>query len=169
MVLEIISDMRSSDHIVLFGPPGVGKSTVARSLAKYGYYCYEGDDDLLPEVRELNRHNKGLTEELREKQNELIIQRISRLIRLHPKLVVAYDFMWDRHRRKLVKLCPDMRWILLTANRDLLIKRIDRPGHLITPEFALLIINMFEKPTIAYKEITNDGSVEDTTAKIISR
>lgn len=156
-----------TDWIILIGAPGVGKTTVAKAIERYGYFYYEGDEDLLSEVRELNRHNKGLTPELRDKQHDYIFNHIEELIKKHSKLVIAYDFMWDRYRKKLIVRCPNLRWILLTVDRDILKKRVERPNHLLTPEFALEIADLFELPSFPISFVDNGGSVESTVKQIL--
>lgn len=155
------------DWIILMGAPGVGKSTVAQVIEKYGYFYYEADDDLLPEVKELNRNNLGLTPELRDLQHEYIFRHIQELTKKHKKLVIAYDFMWDRYRRKLMTQCPDLRWFLLTVDREILIKRVVRPGHLISPEFALKIADLFEVPSFPVTLVDNGRPVEHAVKHIL--
>lgn len=155
------------DWLVLFGPPGAGKSTLGRTLVKYGYYYYEADKDLLPEVQELNRNNQGLTHEIREKQHEYLFGQIIKYTKLHKRLVVDYDFGWDRYRIRLKQLLPSLRWVYLTAEPQILLKRIDRPGHLLSREFAREVISMFEEPSFDVLRVDTSGTVLDTVKKII--
>jgi broad-specificity NMP kinase len=154
--------------IILFGAPGVGKTTIAQELESFGYHHYEGDDDLLTEVKELNRNNQFLPETLREKQNKLVIERIVQLSRIYSKLVVSYHFMWDRHRQRLLKLCPQARWFLITLDQRQLEKRVVRKDHLLSPKFALNIARAFEVPTIPYVEISNNNALENTIRQIVT-
>lgn len=158
---------KSKDWVMLFGTPGVGKTTVAKEMEKLGYFYHEADDDLLPEVIELNRSNRGLTPELRDRQHKYIFEQIIELTKTHRKLVVAYDFQWDRYRKKLVELCPELRWVYLQVEREILRSRVNRPGHILTPEFALEIADLFEEPTHRVTYIENIGKPEDVAMQII--
>ncbi len=160
--------MRDIDRIVLFGPPGVGKSTIAQKLVEFGYHYYEADDDLLPEVVELNSNNKGLTPELRDRQHEVINNHVKELMGKYSKLVVAYDFMWERYREKLRIHCPELRWVYLTTDISKLEKRVDRPDHILTKEFALDIAKRFETPKSGYLQVDNSGSIADAVTKILA-
>jgi gluconate kinase len=157
------------DAVVLFGAPGVGKTTIAKELSRVGYFYYEGDQDLLPETIALNKNNQALTPQLREAQNELIINRIDALSRSHYQFVAAYDFMWDRHRQKLHKQNPSIRWIYLTLKKEHLVARVNRPGHILTPQFALHIYDLFESPTIPHQVVDASQSVTQIAEQIINK
>jgi gluconate kinase len=152
--------------VILFGAPGVGKTTTALAMKKQGYFYYEGDDDILPESRARNSRGLPLTAELRVRQNGFIIQRIASLSVTHPKMVVAYNFMWDRWRRRMMEVCPWAQWFLLVAPRKILEKRVDRPEHLISSKFAMQIFDKFEVPTTPHKVIMTDKSIDEVVREI---
>lgn len=159
---------RTEDWVILFGTPGVGKTTIAKEMQKMGYFYHEADDDLLPEVVELNRNNMGLTPELRDRQHEYIFAQIIILTQQHKKLVVAYDFMWDRYRKRIMELIPDLRWVHLTVQRNVLLKRVNRPGHILTPEFALEIAELFEEPSFPVTKIDAALPVDEVVKRVLS-
>lgn len=157
----------ASDWVVLFGTPGVGKSTIAKAMEAHGYHYYEADEDLLPEVVALNKNNQGLTPELRDRQHEVIFDRVVEFTKKYRKFVMAYDFMWERYRRRLSELCPDLRWVYLVVDRDTLRKRVDRPGHVLTPEFAMYISERFERPEFPIEQVVNIGKIDEVVSKIV--
>lgn len=160
-------DSGIKDWLVLFGTPGVGKTTVARSMQEYGYYYYEADEDLLPEVIELNRNNEGLTPEIRDRQHTVIFNRVKSLTSEHDRFVMAYDFMWDRYRRKLYEMIPELRWVYLTVDKESLRKRVYRPGHILTPEFAMEIYERFEEPSFSVQRVDASKRVELVVAEVL--
>ncbi len=109
-----------------------------------------------------------MTPDLRDLQHEYIFQHVQELTQKHNKLVIAYDFMWDRYRTKLLSKCPELRWILLTVDREILKKRVVRPGHLISPEFALTIADLFESPSFPIMNVDNGQNVEYTVKRILT-
>ncbi|MBP9702643.1 AAA family ATPase [Candidatus Woesebacteria bacterium] len=158
---------QESDWVILFGTPGVGKTSVAKLMQNFGYHYYEADDDLLPEVIELNRNNKGLTPELRDRQHEAIFERVSYLTEKHNKFVMSYDFMLDRYRLQLYKMIPSLRWVYLTTDSETLKQRVDRPGHILTPEFAMEIYEMFEEPSFEVKRVDATRNINDVVAEVL--
>ena len=160
-------DSRDTDWLILFGTPGVGKTTVARCMQEHGYYYYEADEDLLQEVIELNRNNKGLTPELRDRQHAAIFNRVKNLINEHDRFVMAYDFMWDRYRCQLHEMIPELRWVYLTINKDSLSKRVYRPGHILTPEFAMEIYERFEEPSFKVQRVDASKRLESVVAEVL--
>jgi gluconate kinase len=160
-------DSSLRDWIILFGTPGVGKTTVAKSLQDYGYHYHEADEDLLPEVIELNRNNQGLTPELRDRQHVAIFDKVRQLTDNYSKFVVAYDFMWDRYRCQLYRMIPELRWVYLNIDRITLATRVERPGHILTPEFAMEIYDMFEEPTFEVQRVDASQSLDLVVAEVL--
>jgi len=66
--------------IILFGLPGTGKTYVGKVFEKYfGYYFYDGDYDLTPEMKQAIKTKTVFTDQMRDVYFEKLISRIQDL------------------------------------------------------------------------------------------
>ena len=161
--------MRNEDKLILFGPPGVGKSTVGRLLTDYGYYYFDGDSYSLPEGITLNNQGKGMTPELRDRDYAHIINMFVAKAKEHTPIVMDYHFMFDRYRVDLRKLDTNLRWVYLAAPFRELVNRFDRPGHLLMDiDFIKKIFLMFEEPSFPVKMIDATLPLDEVVKRVLS-
>ncbi len=160
--------MNIKDKLILFGPPGVGKSTIGRMLTDYGYHYFDGDAYSLPEGVVLNHQGKGMTPELRDRDYAHIIDRFLEQTSEHNKIVMDYHFMFDRYRINLRQLDSSLRWVYLAASFQDVEDRFHRPGHLLSDlVFIKKIFGMFEEPSFDVKKIDALLPVEEVVRQVL--
>lgn len=149
------------DRVVLFGPPGVGKSTVSRMLVARGYYHFDGDSYSLPEGVLLNKKGIAMTPELRDREYAHIFHNLLTAVGQHERIVFDYHMMYDRYRLDLKELIPNLRWIYLTSSIEVVSPRLRRPDHLLSNlDFAKRVFLKFEEPSFPVKRV--DASLPTT-------
>lgn len=158
-----------TDKLVLFGPPGVGKSSVGRMLESRGYYYFDGDAHSLPEGVALNHQGRGMTPELRDRDYAHIISHFLDNASVQSSIVMDYHFMFDRYRLDLRKLNTSLRWVYLVAPFQDLVGRFDRPGHLLADiSFIKKIFDMFEEPSFPVTRIDAMLPIDEVVKRVLN-
>ena len=158
-----------TDQLVLFGPPGVGKSSVGRMLEARGYYYFDGDAHSLPEGVALNHQGRGMTPELRDRDYAHIINQFLDCASIHPLIVMDYHFMFDRYRLDLNRLNPNLRWVYLVAPFQDMMARFDRPGHLLKDiDFIRRVSEMFEEPSFPVTRIDALLPIDEVAKRVLN-
>ena len=155
--------------IILFGLPGTGKTYVGKVLEKYfGYYFYEGDNDLTPEMKEAIKVQRVFTDQMRDRYFKILISKVQDLGSRIKNLVVAQTFIKEKYRVALLKKIPETKFILIETNKSVrenrLILRKDYPLDL---EYARIMEKNFDEPNIDHQVIINDEDGEENIIKQI--
>jgi gluconokinase len=158
--------MPSENKILfLFGLAGSGKSYLANLIAKrYGYFNYEGDDDLTPSMKEAIRLGNSFSDQMRLEFFQVIAARILELSKVYPKIVVSQGLYRNIHRKYLLDSIPNLKLVWVRANDDVVLKRIRSRGVAgIGEDYVRVIRANFEEPDFCVIEIDNssDGVGDD--------
>lgn len=153
--------------IILFGYPAAGKTFVGEIIQKdFGFHFYDGDDDLTPEVKELIKQEKSVTDELREVYFQKVIEKLTGLRKKHKNIVFAQALTREKHRWLIKKHFPKATFILVKARAATVRKRLQTRKHLITQRYAEKVIKSYEKPKIPCTILINDGTKEKIKQQI---
>lgn len=148
--------------IILFGLPGTGKTYVGKIFEKYfGYYFYDGDNDLTPEMKRAIKTKTVFTDKMRGVFFEKLITKIENLATKYKKLVVSQTFIKETYRLQLIKVIPETKFVLIETKKEIREKRlIDRVDYPLDLEYARIMEKNFEKPMIEHLINFNDEDGE---------
>jgi len=155
--------------IILFGLPGTGKTYVGKILEKYfGFYFYDGDNDLTEEMKQAIKVQRVFTDQMRDVFFEKLIKKIQNLGSKIQNLVVAQTFIKEKYRVDLLKKIPTAKFILIETKKETREKRLqERVNYPLNLEYARIMVNNFEKPKINHLVIVNDVGGEKNIKKQI--
>jgi gluconokinase len=144
--------------LFLFGLAGSGKSYLANFIAKeYGYFHYEGDDDLTPSMKQAIKAGAQFTDAMRMEFFQIIGDRILELRKEHDKIVVSQAMYKNIHRNYLLSRFPDLQLVWVKASDEVIMERIQKRGIKGVDEAYVKAIRAnFEEPEMNVKEIIND-------------
>lgn len=157
--------------LILFGLPGAGKNFTGMALAGLlDAHFHDADEDLSAEMRDSINRRIPLTDEIRDRYYEIVVQRIRELKAEHPRLIVAQALIRNRHRQLIRRAHPEAQFVLVDAPPDLRLERLRRrdPEQVdrITPEYAAVIEAAFEPPTHPYHTLINDADADAVCARL---
>jgi gluconokinase len=154
--------------IFLFGLAGAGKSFLAKHICrKFGYFLYEGDEDITPAMRSAIANKTDFTDEVRDEFFYIMAEKIITLQRVHEYVVIAQGLYRNRHRNYLLQTISGLELVWVHASDELIRERlIKRDGIAITPEYAIAIRKNFEIPCMHVLKVSNDGPVESVESKL---
>lgn len=155
--------------VVLFGHPGTGKTYIGRIFAKhFGYFFYEGDDDLTEEMKSAIKVQRVFTDKMRAVFFERLIGRIHNLSLKHNKLVVAQTFIREEYRMDLLRKVPEAKFVLVETNESIREKRLElRKDYPLDMEYARKMVVNFERPRINHQTLTNNENGEENIVRQI--
>jgi gluconokinase len=148
-------------HLLFFmGLAGAGKTFTGRLIAeKLGYYSYDLDQDLIPEMRDAIATRTPFTNQMRGKYFDTVSKRISVLKSQHSNLIVMQAAYKEENRRRVSLDHPELTFVHVTAPEAMIVSRLRKRGDTISPDYALNMAQGFEYPHNA-PELLND--TEDT-------
>lgn len=146
--------------IILFGPTGAGKTYIGRLLEKeFGYYFYNGDSDLTDEMKLALNSMQVITDRMRQKFINRLINTTVALSQKHQNLAVAQTFIKNKYRLRLLKKLPQARFVLVSTKTNRRYrrrqKRADYPWN---ETYVKKMDALFEPPQIPHQIITNDNN-----------
>lgn len=156
--------------LILFGLPGSGKSHVGNILQEqFGYYHYDADEDLTPEIKEAIRKNEKITCEMRDIFIERVCNRISELILIHENIVVSQTFTKEKDRQKIRSKFREAMFIRVEAKWSLIESRLkNRNGHVVNKFYVELSRGVFELRGVAHFVLKNNEGEESIHAQLWS-
>lgn len=148
--------------LILFGPTGAGKTYIGKLLQKeFGWYFYDGDSDLTPEMKKALNSMKVITDKMRQKFITRVINTTVKLASQHNHIAVAQTFIKDKYRRRLLKKLPLARFVLIKTQEERRHeRRRQRADYPWDESYVKKMDSIFEAPRIPHQIITNhnDGS-----------
>ncbi len=148
--------------LIFFGKTGAGKDYVANLFAKeFGFYIYDADTDLTPEMIYAIKHQLEFTEEMRARYFEVVALRMNELLEINKKIVMTQGLFKNKNRHELMNIFPFAEWIWVEADENIIVERVLQRKSLVTLEYARKINKFFEEPDFScYKLLNNLGEPE---------
>ncbi len=163
-VLTSIDLSAAPDVLFLFGLAGAGKNFVGDLFGTYsGRHVYHADTDIPKSMQDAIAERRTFTEQMRDEFFEVIRRKMATLQSEHPQLIVTQAAYKQRHRDFITQHIAGVQFIHVTANDELILKRLNRRGDWISPEYASQMRAQFEAPSSQCPEIANNG----TSAEIL--
>lgn len=160
--------MKQINHslIILFGLPGVGKTYTGEFISeRFGYYLYDGDQDLTEELHSAIQKQELITDPMRDVFFQRIIKRLKYLQHSYTNIVLAQTFIKEKYREWILNEFPKAKFILISADSEIrelrLQARREFPLHL---NYARKMVANFDIPHIPHQKIINN--MEGKTAVI---
>ncbi len=153
--------------LVTFGLPGAGKSFVARALAARGFHAWDADDALPADMRAAIAQAQPVTEEMRDRFVDALMQKVSTLLREHQRLVVAQTFLKQRHRTRFLERFPEARFVLVRASDAVRVKRLAHRTHQpLDPAYTRKMVASFDEPLEPFAVIDNTGEASSLSSQL---
>jgi gluconate kinase len=156
--------------LVLFGTPGSGKSYIGQILAEeFGFYHYEADIDLTPEIKETILQHEPISEAMREAYFGAVCEKIRMLKQIHKNLVVTQTFTKEKNRKRILCRFNETIFIWVKTNPSIIEKRIlERTGHIVKEFYAAFISARFDPPQIPHLVLHNNNGREEIRIQLRS-
>ena len=143
--------------VILFGLPASGKNYIGEIFKKdFGFFFYDADDDLTPQMKELFAQEKIIPDEILTEYVNHFIQRIKKLRKTNKKLVVSQCLSKDRNRKLILQHFPDAKFILVKARANIRSARSTSRAHIVNENLAKKVTKIFERPKIQHYTINNN-------------
>ncbi len=153
--------------LMLFGKTGAGKNYLARFFEKeFGYYWYDADIDLTPEMVQAVKSKRAFTTEMRARYFDIVKLKIKALLPTEKKIVITQGLFKNINRHDLRKEVPMMRWVWVDAEPRVIEKRILKRNNMVTPEYARKINADFEEPDFQCDKIFNNQGETETLTQV---
>lgn len=154
--------------ILLFGQIGSGKSFVGEFLQReFGIAYYDADLDLPRSLVESIRAHKPISEQMRERFTEKIIDRIHLLQKEHQEFCVAQALFKNRQRVRLLEEFPDLRLVWVRSEPPQLDVRLrERTGHVASHYYAKIVNPQFEPPSMVHWVLENVADPSELHARL---
>lgn len=147
--------------VFLFGLAGAGKTYCGKILAeRLGYFCYDLDRDITPEMRGAIAERQPFSEKMRDDFFAVVCRRIRELRREHPRVIFMQAAYKERHRELVSSEGEGIQMVWVDAPDELIFQRLNDRGDQVSAEYASHIRANFEAPK-AGKRLLNDVSDGD--------
>lgn len=144
--------------IYIFGLPAAGKDYVGQVLAdEFGFYYHNGDLDLTDELREAVRDGRPFTDDMRDRFYAVLVERIGLLLDDYPNVALGQATFKERHRRLIAEHYPQVRFMLVTADEEVRMARLQQGFNPVTVDYARRIAAFFEPPEHPCAVLANNG------------
>ena len=146
--------------IILFGPTGAGKTYIGQLGQKqFGYYFYDGDADLTAEMKLALNRMQPITDAMRDRFFARLLASVTRLVKTHPKLVVAQTFIKEGYRQQLLSRYPQAKFILIKTKPLIRYRRRQiRADYPWDETYVKKMDALFQAPQIPHQVLTNDSN-----------
>lgn len=143
---------------ILFGLAGAGKTYIGTVLQKYyGFYLYDGDNDLTDEMKKALAEKRAFTDAMRDVFFQNLIQSVQKLQKIHTKLAIAQTCIKEKYRLQILQSFPAAKFILIKSKMDTRLLRLSkRKQYPFDKEYIRIMDANFEKPRIAHIVIENN-------------
>lgn len=148
--------------LIIFGLPGVGKTYIGNVLKnEFGFYFFDGDDDLTDEMKKALKEKKLFNDSMRDVFFQRLINKVLKLYKTKKRLVIAQTFIKEKYRNQLLKVLPSAKFILVQTKTELREKRLLQRNDL-DLSYVKNMVKLFEKPAIKHFKIENniDGKMQ---------
>jgi gluconate kinase len=153
--------------LVMFGLPGAGKTYVARQLTRFGFHVHDADDDLPQDMRSAIAHAMPVTVDMRDRFMSAVREHALQLTNRHPRVVIAQTFLKQIHRDAFVSLFPTALFVLVTAEQNLRITRLEqRTRQPLEPGYAHAMVTAFDPPVALFATIINNSDASCLQAQL---
>lgn len=134
--------------VFLFGLAGVGKNYVGEVISKHLQYKFVDADIWLTQGMLQAIKNKQLfTQDMLDNFIDIIIDNTQKLMQENPQgLIIAQALYRQKNRIKIQNTFPQANMIQVSAEHDIIIKRLASRGDHVPPDYAQLISKYFEPP-----------------------
>lgn len=145
-----------------YGLAGSGKTYVGQWFAReYHFHFEDADQWLTTEMQAAISNSVPFTQAMRDHYFEIIITNIKSLQKRFPNLVISQACYKEKNRQQLRDAFTDLQFILIEAQKSVLVNRLLIRKSEATLEYANQITRQFEPPVGNVIRINNDIDNDD--------
>lgn len=157
-VMKLAPNLSNAPSVLyIYGLAGAGKTYVGEIIGSVaGWYVYEADDDLTPDMKKARDEKKLFTSEMRDEFFCIVADRILQLRLEHEHVVVTQATYMKQHRDYLARRIPDMDFICVTASDEIIDRHLTDRDNDIDRPYAASMRKNFQPPPEGSKIIVNN-------------